>query len=119
MIGASNIKNSIELIEQIENIHSSLKFYNSFGSSETVMKLASDWDDTLENRLYKHGKNKWGDDIIRLEDNGQMLIHTDYTCPYTENYDSFIKDGVWFKTANSFKYDDNGYFEFLGRIRDD
>jgi hypothetical protein len=119
MIGASNIKNSIELIEQIENIHSSLKFYNSFGSSETVMKLASDYDDTLENRLYKHGKNKWGDDIIRLEDNGQMLIHTDYTCPYTENYDSFIKDDVWFKTANSFKYDDNGYFEFLGRIRDD
>jgi hypothetical protein len=119
MIGASNIKNSIELIKKIEDLHPLLKFYNSFGSSETVMKLASDWDDSLENRLYKHGKNKWGDDIIRLEENGQMLIHTDYTCPYTENYESFIKDEVWFKTANSFKYDKNGYFEFLGRIRDD
>jgi hypothetical protein len=119
MIGASNIKNSIELINKIENIHPLLKFYNSFGSSETAIKLASDWDDSLENRLFKHGKNKWGEDVLCLDDRGQMLIHIDYTCPYTENYESFIKDETWFKTANSFKYDENGYFEFLGRIRDD
>ncbi len=119
MIGASSIRNSIGLIEEIESYHPLLKFYNSFGSSEVAIKLASPWNDTLENRIHKHGKNKWGDDVLRLDDNGQMLIHTDYACPYTENYSSFIKDDVWFKTANKFKYDENGYFEFLGRIRDD
>lgn len=119
MIGASSIRDSVELIREIESYHPLLKFYNSFGSSEVAMKLASPWNDSLENRIHKHGKNKWGEDIIRLETNGQMLIHTDYTCPYTENYESFIKDNVWFKTANRFRYDENGYFEFLGRIRDD
>lgn len=119
MIGASSIRNSINLIEEIESYHTMLRFYNSFGSSEIAMKLASPWNDTLENRIHKHGKNIWGDSILKLDDNGQMLVHTDYACPYTENYDSFIKDDVWFKTANRFKYDENGYFEFLGRIRDD
>lgn len=119
MIGASSIRDSIKLIEEIESYHTNLKFYNSFGSSEIAMKLASPWNDTLENRIHKHGKNKWGEDILKLDDNGQMLVHTDYACPYTENYESFIKDDVWFKTANRFKYDENGYFEFLGRIRDD
>lgn len=116
MIGDSNIKNSIELIREIENIQPSIRFYNSFGSSETIIKMASDPDDSLENRLLKHGKNKWGDSIIRLEDDGQMLINLDYTTPYTENYESFVKDNIWFKTANRFRYDENGYFEFLERI---
>lgn len=119
MIGASSIRNSIELIEEIESYHTLLRFYNSFGSSEIAMKLASPWNDSLENRIHKHGKNRWGDSVLRLDDNGQMLVHTDYACPYTENYNSFIKDDVWFKTANKFRYDENGYFEFLGRIRDD
>lgn len=119
MIGASSIRNSIELIEEIESYHTMMRFYNSFGSSEVAIKLASPWNDTLENRIHKHGKNRWGDSVIKLDDNGQMLIHTDYTSPYTENYESFLKDGVWFKTANRFKYDEHGYFEFLGRLRDD
>lgn len=113
--GPCAVKTKIDMIEILETSQPSIKVLNSFGSSEITMRFESDYNDTLYNRIFKHGKIT-NNNAVRLDEFGEMQVHVDYVLKYIDVYSEHLtEDGLWFKTGNMFSVDNEGYLEFIGR----